>query len=146
MANVVLPEIKTKEDWDRIRGRVSSLKSYYKHREERIARNRLRRKNMSEEEREKELQYNRDYYAIHRRKKVLAGRKRIGVVDPPDAIPVGVCPICLCEGVELCPDHDHKTGLVRGWICGKCNRGIGMFKDSASSLQRAVDYLRGGLV
>lgn len=35
----------------------------------------------------------------------------------------GVCEICGKEPRRtLCVDHDHKTGLIRGVLCGYCNR------------------------
>lgn len=57
----------------------------------------------------------------------------------------GVCAICLQEcksGRRLAVDHDHKTGAVRGLLCGSCNRAIGNLQDDPEVLQRALDYLR----
>jgi hypothetical protein len=60
------------------------------------------------------------------------------------------CPIC---GVQFdwvnrhkanrpCIDHCHKTGEVRGIICGKCNAAIGMFSDSVETLGKAIQWLQ----
>jgi hypothetical protein len=55
----------------------------------------------------------------------------------------GVCPVCPpgSPEVPLCLDHDHKTGELHGWLCRKCNMGIGLLGDSALGLQRALDYI-----
>ena len=38
-------------------------------------------------------------------------------------------------------DHDHKTGLFRGWLCRRCNLVLGMIKDDQALLRRLADYL-----
>lgn len=43
---------------------------------------------------------------------------------------------------NLCVDHCHKTGKVRGLLCVKCNAGIGNFKDNPQSLIAAAEYVK----
>ena len=38
-------------------------------------------------------------------------------------------------------DHDHKTGKLRGLLCCRCNRTLGLFKDNQSSIEKAIKYL-----
>ena len=42
---------------------------------------------------------------------------------------------------SLAIDHDHTTGLVRGYLCNSCNRGIGLLKDDPKVLRNAIEYL-----
>ncbi len=54
------------------------------------------------------------------------------------------CTICHTHTDEcgtLHIDHDHTTGEFRGLLCGNCNVGIGMLKDSPMILAAAIDYL-----
>lgn len=56
----------------------------------------------------------------------------------------GLCDICKNppeEGRLLSVDHCHKTGKVRGLLCGPCNRALGLFKDNPSLLQKATEYV-----
>ena len=56
----------------------------------------------------------------------------------------------ICDGdnghIALCIDHDHKTGKVRGLLCNKCNRAIGLLDDNPELLIIAAAYLIGGVV
>ena len=62
----------------------------------------------------------------------------------------GVCAICnLPETVidkgtkrRLAVDHCHSTGKVRGLLCTKCNRAIGLLNDNPEILDKASAYLR----
>ncbi len=64
------------------------------------------------------------------------------------AQPTRPCP----ERCELCGrpptkralhlDHDHETGLFRGWLCHHCNTNLGKFGDCESGLILALEYLR----
>jgi len=51
------------------------------------------------------------------------------------------CAICGQLVAKLCKDHDHKTGLTRGYLCVNCNNGLGQFKDNTESLLFAIRYL-----
>jgi hypothetical protein len=56
------------------------------------------------------------------------------------------CAICgkkIRKRSEQHVDHDHKTNIVRGILCGTCNRGLGHFHDSIQLLVLALAYLRG---
>lgn len=55
----------------------------------------------------------------------------------------GKCAICdlAIEGRFAHLDHDHATGSVRAYLCGPCNRGLGLFYDSPERLEKAKNYL-----
>lgn len=41
-------------------------------------------------------------------------------------------------------DHNHKTGIVRGLLCGDHNKALGKVNDSVDELQGLIDYLKIG--
>lgn len=58
----------------------------------------------------------------------------------------GLCAICGTDewpGKDNAPhvDHCHKTGGVRGILCGPCNNGLGYFRDDPERLRKAAEYL-----
>ena len=58
------------------------------------------------------------------------------------------CAICgstHSSDKKLVVDHDHVTGEVRGLLCHKCNRALGVFGDTVQGLERALRYLKGEL-
>lgn len=55
----------------------------------------------------------------------------------------GRCKICggILLGSNAHVDHCHVTGKIRGILCGPCNRGLGLFRDSVTALRQAAIYL-----
>lgn len=58
----------------------------------------------------------------------------------------GLCAICCgdpgdARGYRPHVDHCHSTGVVRGILCGRCNKGLGALRDDPNVLMRAYHYL-----
>lgn len=64
----------------------------------------------------------------------------------------GVCDICkkpekkvfkkTGKVTDLCVDHCHSTGKVRGLLCWDCNTSIGKLNESIETLKNAILYLK----
>lgn len=50
------------------------------------------------------------------------------------------CEVCGNAGQTVF-DHCHKSGMFRGWICDRCNKTLGMVKDSTRVLKNLARYL-----
>lgn len=54
----------------------------------------------------------------------------------------GACAICQARfSSEPHVDHCHSTKVVRGLLCGQCNRALGLLKDDPARIRRAAQYL-----
>lgn len=69
-------------------------------------------------------------------------RKYRGIPEPTRPCPK----TCECCGnppgrIALVVDHCHTTNIFRGWLCNRCNIGIGALRDNLAGVQKAVVYL-----
>lgn len=81
---------------------------------------------------------NADKVRAYGRKK---SRVKMGIIGATGESKSGDCEICGTHQANLVLDHDHGTGLVRGWLCNNCNTGIGMLKDDPYIIRNALAYL-----
>jgi hypothetical protein len=71
----------------------------------------------------------RDYHRAMMEKKV--GRPR-----------PNMCELCMGQfRKQPHADHDHKTGIYRGWICNRCNSVLGMVRDDTSLLKSMMAWI-----
>jgi hypothetical protein len=59
----------------------------------------------------------------------------------------GGCAVCgraPRAGRSLHVDHNHKTGVIRGLLCFRCNVGIGHFREDTLRMADAIVYLARG--
>lgn len=99
---------------------------------------------------ERALQWYRDNIersAVTRRRRSL---RTYGLtVEQYDALLArqgGGCGICDATDAgndhkQIPVDHDHDTGRVRGLLCHRCNRAMGLLGDDIVLLKRAIAYL-----
>lgn len=72
--------------------------------------------------------------AKHRAKlETLAGRPRPSHCE--------ACGRTSQDGKAIHWDHDHITGLFRGWLCVYCNHTLGKFEDDPVLLHKLIAYL-----
>ena len=98
--------------------------------------------------------YKQEFYSIPENKyqKHLSDKKRnllnTGLTEETSKLLLekqnNKCAICCRELVLNIRhlDHDHKTGIARGYLCSRCNNGLGMFDDGIEGLEKAIAYLK----
>lgn len=92
----------------------------------------------------------RKAYAKNNAPRIEAERLRRQYGTTPDKVAElfsrqkGNCAICVKPFLNSKTrhiDHDHKTGVVRGLLCQRCNMALGLLDDSPSRLIAAAAYL-----
>ena len=141
------------------KNREACSRDYYKHKVKRLTRMRQYYK-----EHKEEIKANVKTYRANNPEKVLAIREKY---KPRHAVNEhkrrlrkvykltveqynimllaqhGMCAICELDnaGRRLCVDHNHITGAIRGLLCNRCNRCLGLLKENKLTLKMALDYL-----
>ena len=96
----------------------------------------------------------RHYYALHPDRRRIQTLRRYGL--SPEAFDalllkqLGACAICGTTGEQLDVDHDHRCcptekscgRCIRGLLCQRCNKGIGLFAEDHLRLVQALTYLK----
>lgn len=149
------------------RNKVNYMKKYYKDntgkwkerqssvefREKKNAARREKYKN-DKEYRERTKRKVKDYNIRNPKAKLIQHLKEHGItIDDYESMLKNQdfkCAICGKSGENsdkykyrpLFVDHNHKTGKVRGLLCGNCNFILGHAKDNILILENAIKYLK----
>ena len=130
-----------REDSDYRRGRLQYNQEYRAVHKEEINRERRERRATDPEYREQNRARSRERY----RENHLKTKYGISLADYEAMLrrQRGLCGICKRKPGKrrLCVDHDHKTGQVRGLLCGRCNSGNGFYGDDPRLTRAATVYL-----
>lgn len=100
----------------------------------------VRRRKYYLNNKEAQLKYARELQKRNPEAGVKASRRRMGIKDPSGEIRTGNCEICNAY-CKLQYDHDHQTGLFRGWLCFKCNVLVGWYEKTTLD-KRIKKYLK----
>jgi hypothetical protein len=135
----------------RLAQNAANRKSYWKHRESRLARNRDRYAENPQPVLERCAEYRDEQREKIRSHDRARGRqKRTGFSPEMVAQRLldqeGKCWICKCvfesaQWYHTHADHCHETGKPRGLLCIRCNTALGAMKDSTHILRTAIEYL-----
>lgn len=104
----------------------------------------------TKDQRKQYLEENKEARSKNQRTQFL--RKKYGITQKDFetmlAAQLGCCKICgeqpnltNTKHNSLSVDHCHVTGKVRGLLCDRCNKGIGLLKDDVNRLISAIKYL-----
>jgi hypothetical protein len=71
-------------------------------------------------------------------KKQIKVRGKLHKKAPPHP---ELCECCKKVPLKWVLDHDHSDDSFRGWICDRCNTGIGKLGDNLQGITNAMNYL-----
>ena len=94
--------------------------------------------------RAKKAEYMRKWRAEHREQHLATSMRshykcKYGLTQ--DRIP-NECEVCGSTKV-ICVDHDHSTGVIRGFLCRACNLILGIADEDFERLRLLAGYLEG---
>lgn len=134
---------------DAEKARAGGRKSYAKHAERRRQHNRrvyaenIEQRRLRGRATHARRKVEPEYRLKHKISSRESRRRTRGYPAPTRPEPT-CCEICGRQpgkkGIAL--DHNHANGKFRGWLCGGCNSGIGLFADNPVWLERAAQYVR----
>lgn len=60
---------------------------------------------------------------------------------------IGRCGACIWKQIKdrslgIKKEPSHTTNIIRGLLCGDCNKALGLFRDNIRSLTIAIEYLQ----
>lgn len=90
--------------------------------------------------------WRKHYYATREEQLAYHRKRKYGITDAQFldliALQRGECAICNRKMNPPQVDHCHATKIIRGLLCGPCNRALGLMQDSSDQLMRAAEYLK----
>jgi hypothetical protein len=70
-------------------------------------------------------------------KKHTKVRNKLHKIAPPKPM---VCECCKKVPKQWALDHDHADDTFRGWLCKRCNEGLGKLGDNLEGVVNAMNY------
>jgi len=86
---------------------------------------------------------NRDHRCKECKRTYTRGLRRLKKAMKYVSSKASRCEICGINSSErmIVLDHCHSSERFRGWLCTKCNKGIGQLGDNIEGLRKAMLYL-----
>lgn len=85
---------------------------------------------------------NRDKHKVWWKKTMLKQRYGITLDEYHDLLEFFEHKCVICSKKEdLCIDHDHETGDIRGILCRPCNLAVANIGENAENARRLVKYI-----